>query len=74
MNRREDEYTWSDAYLDNKQVFVVRDDSELIRKRSGRKVVDVRQILPHRQRLMTIRNWRQHSAILRLFQITIQAS
>ena len=27
MNGREDEYTWSDAYLDNKQVFVVREDS-----------------------------------------------
>ena len=27
MNGREDEYTWSDPYLDNQQVFVVRSDS-----------------------------------------------
>lgn len=27
MNGREDDYTWSDPYLDNKQVFVVRGDS-----------------------------------------------
>lgn len=27
MNGREDEYTWTDAYLDNEQVFVVRTDS-----------------------------------------------
>lgn len=37
MNGREDEYTWSDAYLDNKQVFVVREDSGINSgKRSGR--------------------------------------
>ena len=27
MNGREDDYTWTDAYLDNKQVFVVRGNS-----------------------------------------------
>ena len=27
MNGREDKYTWTDAYLDNEQVFVVRKDS-----------------------------------------------
>ncbi len=27
MNGREDDYTWSEPYLDNKQVFVVREDS-----------------------------------------------
>lgn len=27
MNNREDKYTWTDAYLDNEQVFVVRKDS-----------------------------------------------
>ena len=27
MNGREDDYTWSDPYIDNKQVVVVRSDS-----------------------------------------------
>ena len=42
MNGREDEYTWSDAYLDNKQVFVVRDDSGIDSEKDLEgKVVDV---------------------------------
>ena len=42
MNGREDEYTWSDAYLDNKQVFVVREDSGINSEKDLEgKVVDV---------------------------------
>ena len=42
MNGREDEYTWTDAYLDNKQVFVVRSGEgiESMEDLAG-KVVDV---------------------------------
>ena len=42
MNGREDEYTWSDAYLDNKQGFVVREDSGINSEKDLEgKVVDV---------------------------------
>ena len=42
MNGREDEYTWSDAYLDNNQVFVVREDSGINSEKDLEgKVVDV---------------------------------
>ena len=42
MNGREDDYTWTDAYLDNKQVFVVRGDSGIKSKADlAGKVVDV---------------------------------
>lgn len=42
MNGREDDYTWTDAYLDNKQVFVVRGNSGIKSKADlAGKVVDV---------------------------------
>ncbi len=42
MNGREDEYTWSDAYLDNQQVFVVRTDSGIESEADlAGKIVDV---------------------------------
>lgn len=42
INGREDDYTWSDAYLDNKQVFVVRGDSGIESEADlAGKVVDV---------------------------------
>ena len=42
MNGREDEYTWSEPYLDNQQVFVVRADSGINSdKVLGGKTVDV---------------------------------
>lgn len=42
MNGREDEYTWTDAYLDNKQVFVVKSDSGITSAADlAGKVVDV---------------------------------
>lgn len=42
MNGREDDYTWTDAYLDNKQVFVVRGDSGIKSQADlAGKVVDV---------------------------------
>ena len=50
MNGREDEYTWSEPYLDNQQVFVVRADSESIPKRIlQERLLMYRQILPQRQ-------------------------
>lgn len=42
MNGREDEYTWSDPYLDNQQVFVVRSDSGIESEEDlAGKIVDV---------------------------------
>lgn len=42
INGREDDYTWSDAYLNNKQVFVVREDSGIETEADlAGKVVDV---------------------------------
>lgn len=42
MNGREDDYTWSDPYLNNKQVFVVRSDSGIESEKDLEgKVVDV---------------------------------
>lgn len=42
MNGREDEYTWSDPYLDNQQVFVVRSDSGIGSEEDlAGKIVDV---------------------------------
>lgn len=42
INGREDDYTWSDAYLNNKQVFVVREDSGIETEANlAGKVVDV---------------------------------
>ena len=42
MNGREDNYTWSDPYLNNKQVFVVREDSGIDSEKDLEgKVVDV---------------------------------
>lgn len=42
MNGREDEYTWSDPYLDNQQVFVVRSDSGIQSEEDlAGKIVDV---------------------------------
>ena len=42
INGREDDYTWSDAYLNNKQVFVVREDSDIETEADlAGKVVDV---------------------------------
>ena len=42
MNGREEEYTWTDAYLDNKQVFVVRADAGIDSEKDLEgKVVDV---------------------------------
>ena len=42
MNGREDEYTWSDPYLDNQQVFVVRADSGINSEKDlAGKTVDV---------------------------------
>ena len=42
INGREDDYTWSDAYLNNKQVFVVRADSGIETEADlAGKVVDV---------------------------------
>lgn len=42
INGREDKYTWSDPYLDNKQVFVVRDDSGINSEKDlAGKTVDV---------------------------------
>ena len=42
MNGREDEYTWSDPYLDNQQVFVVRSDSGIeFEEDLAGKIVDV---------------------------------
>ena len=42
INGREDDYTWSDAYLNNKQVFVVREDSGIETESDlAGKVVDV---------------------------------
>ena len=42
MNGREDDYTWSDPYLNNKQVFVVRSDSGIDSEKDLEgKVVDV---------------------------------
>lgn len=42
MNGREDDYTWSDAYLDNQQVFVVRTDSGIESEADlAGKIVDV---------------------------------
>lgn len=42
MNGREDKYTWTDAYLDNEQVFVVRADSGITKKEDlAGKTVDV---------------------------------
>lgn len=42
INGREDDYTWSDPYLDNKQVFVVRGDSGIESEADlAGKIVDV---------------------------------
>ena len=41
MTGREDKYTWSEPYLNNEQVFVVRKIPELNTGRSCGKVVDV---------------------------------
>jgi len=42
MNGREDEYTWSEPYLDNQQVFVVRADSGINSEKDlAGKTVDV---------------------------------
>lgn len=42
MNAREDEYTWSDPYLDNQQVFVVRADAGINSEKDlAGKTVDV---------------------------------
>lgn len=65
MNGREDDYTWSDPYIDNKQVVVVRSDSG-IDDFAGLKesMWKYRRILPHLRHWKGIRKiWRQHLQI-----------
>ena len=70
MNGREDDYTWSDPYIDNKQVVVVRSDSG-IDDFSGLKG----KTLLHLRLWKEIRRtWRQPSQILIRLQNTIQHS
>ena len=76
MNGREDDYTWSDPYIDNKQVVVVRSDSG-IDDFSGLKGkhVEVQTDSSALALWKEIRKtWRQPSQILIRLQNTIQHS
>lgn len=72
MNGREDEYTWSEPYLDNQQVFVVRADSGINSEKDlAGKTVDVQTDSSAEAALKIIQNLALHFQ-QRSFRITIQ--